>query len=99
MIAVPEKSMRLYWMQRRRERRFWEEGSTLTNRQYLYAGLPTKDFLILTDFKCLRGFALWLAKGFDNEDDPLRHAGLVIEASTPGQGGGVETPIISPARQ
>jgi hypothetical protein len=89
----------LYCAQRRRERRFWEEGSTLKNRQYLHAGLPTKDFLILTDFKCLRGFALWLAKGFDNEDDPLRHAGLVIEASTPGRGDGMGAPMMSPARQ
>lgn len=85
--------------QRRRERTFWEEGSTLTNSKYLHAGLPTKDFLILTDFKCLRGFALWLAKGFDNEDDPLRHAGLVIEASTPGRGDGLAESITSPPRQ
>ena len=85
--------------QRRRERKYWEEHSTLTSRQYLHAGLPTKDFLILTDFKCLRGFALCLAKGFDNEDNPLRHAGLVIEASTPGRDEQqLDTPIISPAR-
>ena len=151
--------------------RYWEptlEGtpSSETSSTYLHAGLPTKDFLILTDYKArhitrpsapllwlwlwlwfwlwfwlwlhsknlsscsgfgfgpapapatllslpqplcrrlhspdppacsqlLRGLVLWLAKGFAHADDPLRHAGLVIEASTPSA---PEEPAQSPQR-
>jgi hypothetical protein len=80
LMAFGVQSAKFFYC-RRRQKPLWARGSTATNSVYLHPELPTRDFMLLTDFGCVGGLCVKCTGGFEQPQDTLHHAGMHASAS------------------